>query len=63
MAVSGLSPTLPEAVEEEPASSETAGVTFGTHFCGRGRNHSFSTSDQRGNVVWVVSGRKERFFP
>lgn len=52
MAVSALSPTLPGAAEEEPASSGTAGVTFGTH--------SLLTSDQWGNLVWVVSKRKDR---
>lgn len=60
MAVGGLSPTLPEAAEEEPASSGTAGVTFGTHFRGRSGNQSLSAWDQWGNLVWVVSQREER---
>lgn len=60
MAVSALSPTLPGAAEEEPASSGTAGVTFGTHFGGRRGDHSLLTSDQWDNLVWVVSKRKDR---
>lgn len=60
MAVADPSPTLPEAAEEEPACSGAAAETFGTYFCGRGGNHSLPTSDQWGNLAWVVSKRGDR---
>lgn len=45
MAISGLAPMLPEAVEGELAHSEAACMIFGTYFYGRRANCSVNTSD------------------
>lgn len=58
MAIGGLAPMPPEAVERELAGSEAAHVIFGTHFYGRRGNCSLSTSDQWGSLVWVVCGEE-----
>lgn len=45
MAIGGLGPMPPEAVERELARSEAAHVIFGTHFYGKRGSCSLSTPD------------------